>query len=99
MTQNPAGSSTACSRMVMAWARCSRRLGLPRGTTLAVGAGGPTLADLSTTVIADMLPRPYSQHVQPRLQPAALPGARAGAPGRERWVWSDPFVQIVPARP
>lgn len=85
----PAGDGAGAT-LLMGW-------GYHAGTTLAVGAAGPTLADLSTTVIADMLPRPlnigysapdYSQPLYRALGQARREG--------ERWVWSDPFVQIVP---
>lgn len=85
----PTGDGAGAT-LLMGW-------GYHAGTTLAVGAAGPTLADLSTTVIADMLPRPlnigysapdYSQPLYRALGQARREG--------ERWVWSDPFVQIVP---
>ena len=44
----PTGDGAGAT-LLMGW-------GYNAGTTLAVGAGGPTLADLSTTVIADLLP-------------------------------------------
>jgi len=85
----PTGDGAGAT-LLMGW-------GYNAGTTLAVGAAGPTLADLSTTVIADLLPRPlnigysapdYSQPLYRALGQARREG--------ERWVWSDPFVQIVP---
>jgi hypothetical protein len=71
--------------------------GYHAGTTLAVGAAGPTLADLSTTVIADLLPRPLSigYNAPDYSQPLYRALGQARREG-DRWVWSDPFVQIVP---
>ena len=71
--------------------------GYSAGTTLAVGAAGLTLADLSTTVIADALPRPRSIRNNPPdySQPLYQPLGQAYREG-DRWGWHDPFVQIVP---
>ncbi len=69
------------------------------GRTLAVGAYGPTGADWSATFFAEAITWPA------RIGPADRPDftqplyAPLGAAHKEdgRWVWQEPFVQIVPA--
>lgn len=69
------------------------------GTTVAVAAYGPTGADWSTTFFAERIIWPAT------LGPADRPDftlplyAPLGGVHKEdgRWVWHDPFVQIVPA--
>lgn len=69
------------------------------GTSVAVLAAGPGLADCGTTFLAERLPRPAT------LSPAARPDfgqplyQLLGAAHQEdgHWVWHDPFAQIVPA--
>ncbi len=69
------------------------------GNTVAVGAYGSTGADWSTTYFAELIvwpanlgPADRPDFSQPLYQPL---GAAHKADGR--WVWQDPFVQIVPA--
>lgn len=69
------------------------------GNTVAVGAYGPTGADWSTTYFAESITWPG--HLGPADRPDfTLPlYAPLGQAHKEagRWVWVDPFVQIVPA--
>jgi hypothetical protein len=69
------------------------------GTTVAVLTAGPLLTDFGTTFLAERLPRPapLGPAEQPDFsQPLYRP---LGQAQREngRWVWRDPFAQIVPA--
>jgi len=73
--------------------------GYNAGTTVAVGAAGPFLAHYGVTLLAEQLPRPATigpadrpDFTQPRYQPLGQ-ARREG----NRWVWGDPFVQIVPS--
>ncbi len=69
------------------------------GNTVAVGAYGPTGVDWSTTYFAELIVWPASlgpadrpDFSQPLYQPLGVAHKEDG-----RWVWQDPFVQIVPA--
>ena len=73
--------------------------GYHAGTTVAVGAAGPFLANFGVTLLAEQLPRPAAigpadrpDYAQSRYQPL-------GQARREhnRWVWNDPFAQLVPS--
>jgi len=73
--------------------------GYNAGTTVAVGAAGPYLADVSTTFLAETLPWPGNLGPADRpdfSQPLYRP---LGAAHKEdgRWVWHDAFAEIVPA--
>ena len=73
--------------------------GYNAGTTLAIGAAGPYLADASTTFLAETLPWPGNLGPADRpdfSQPLYRP---LGAAHQEdgRWVWQDAFAAIVPA--
>jgi uncharacterized protein YgiM (DUF1202 family) len=73
--------------------------GYNAGTTLAIGAAGPRLADVSTTFLAETLPWPANLGPADRpdfTQPLYRP---LGAAHREdgRWAWQDASAQIVPA--
>jgi len=71
--------------------------GYNAGTTLAIGATGPYLADASTSFLAEALPWPGNLGPADRpdfSQPLYL---ALGAAHREdgRWVWQDAFAAIV----
>jgi uncharacterized protein YgiM (DUF1202 family) len=69
------------------------------GTTVAVGAAGPHLADVSTTFLAETLPWPATLGPADRPDFSQALYRQLGAARREdgRWVWQDAFAQIVPA--
>ena len=73
--------------------------GYNAGTTLAIGAAGPHLADASTSFLAETLPWPGNlgpadrpDFSQPLYQPLGAAHKEDG-----RWVWQDAFAAIVPA--
>ena len=73
--------------------------GYTAGTTLAIGAAGPHLGDVTTSFLAEALPWPGAlgpadrpDFSQPLYQPLGAAHKENG-----RWVWQDAFVQIVPA--
>jgi hypothetical protein len=75
-----------------------RGWGYTAAHTVAVGAAGPTLADWSTTYFGEFL---HSRYQLPNerpdfTQPVYAPLGQAHQE-HGRWVWDDPFVQIVPA--
>ncbi len=73
--------------------------GYNAGTTLAIGAAGLHLGDVTTSFFAEALPWPGN------LGPADRPDFSQslyqplGAAHKEdgRWVWRDPFAEVVPA--
>jgi len=74
--------------------------GYNAGTTLAIGAAGSYLGDVTTSFFAEALPWPGDLGPADRpdfSQPLYRP---LGAAHKEdgRWVWSDPFAEVVPAR-
>ncbi len=69
------------------------------GNTVAVGAYGPTGADWSTTYFAELIvwpanlgPADRPDFSQPLYQPLGAAHKEDG-----RWVWQDPFAEVVPA--
>ena len=73
--------------------------GYSAGTTLAIGAAGPNLADASTSFLAETLPWPGNlgpadrpDFTQPLYRPLGAAHQEDG-----RWVWQDAFAAIVPA--
>ncbi len=69
------------------------------GYTVAVAAYGPTGADWSTTFFAERITWPATLGPADRPDFALPLYAPLGGAHKEdgRWVWHDPFVQIVPA--
>ncbi len=72
--------------------------GYTAGTTLAIGAAGPHLGDLTTSFLAEALPWPGDlgpadrpDFSQPLYQPLGAAHKEDG-----RWVWRDPFAEIAP---
>ena len=73
--------------------------GYSAGTTVAVAAAGPYLADVGTTFLAERLPWPANVGPADRPDFSLAIYAPMGAARREagRWVWQEPFARIVPA--
>jgi hypothetical protein len=73
--------------------------GYNAGTTLAISAAGPYLADYGTTFLAETLPWPGNLGPADRPEFTQSLYRPLGAARREdgRWVWQDAFAQIVPA--
>jgi len=72
--------------------------GYNAGTTLAIGAAGSYLGDVTTSFFAEALPWPGDLGPADRpdfSQPLYRP---LGAAHKEdgRWVWQDPFAEVVP---
>ena len=72
--------------------------GYTAGTTLAIGAAGPHLGDLTTSFLAEALPWPGDlgpadrpDFSQPLYQPLGAAHKEDG-----RWVWRAPFAEIAP---
>jgi len=72
--------------------------GYNAGTTLAIGAAGSYLGDVTTSFFAEALPWPGNlgpadrpDFTQPLYQPLGTAHKEDG-----RWVWQDPFAEVVP---
>lgn len=73
--------------------------GYNAGATLAIGAAGPHLGDVTASFFAEALPWPGNlgpadrpDFTQPLYQPLGAAHKEDG-----RWVWLDPFAEVAPA--